>query len=118
MALAPYGSQIVRLYAVDQDQSKNAANKYSLSKIVFHKSDSESRSVPEAFIIEESTGIVRTKEASYLDFVYGYFTMDVSVTGPDGTDPSQVTLYVSNSHFVVVCLKRRKVFRWLVKYYG
>jgi len=113
--LAPYGSKIVRLYAVDQDQSKNAANKYSLSNIVFHKSNSESQSVPQAFTIEESTGIVRTKEPSYLEFVYGYFTMDVSVTGPDGRDPSQVTLYVSNIHFVIVCLKHRKVFRWLVK---
>ena len=96
LASAPYDSRVVRVYAMDRDQAKYSANKYTLRDIVFLEADSsDSEDTPDAFAIDEATGVVRTKFTSYFDFVDGHFRMTVRVTESDGGYNDDAVLQVS-----------------------
>ena len=96
LASAPYDSSVVRVYAMDRDQAKYSANLYTLRNIVFFESNSsESEDTPDAFAIDEATGVVTTKLPSYFDFVDGHFRMTVRVTESDGDYPDDAVLLVS-----------------------
>jgi hypothetical protein len=106
------------MFIVDNDSPGNAAVNFSLvDNCLFINEDGESKLVPAKdipFQIDRETGMISTKEGEFLDYLDGYFKLQVKAVDKSGSEAlAEVQLYVSrdNQRLRFIIAKKPKAVR-------